>query len=157
MLPPSNPSPPDPHSSPDTPDSVRDTHEPGQRREPLNPWPEEFEDEAPGSYLLELSVGSLVATWSAVHLTAAAALAAAGCWAPVRHDSEWFVVLHALWLATPLSAFLALATILWHASNSYTRRTPRRVAFATLATLLTLALWFGCRWTGARFDLFAPG
>lgn len=132
-------------------------HAPASSRSPLhNPWPEEFIDEEPGSYLREFSVGSVLATWTAAHLVASVVLAALGWWTSVSAASEWFLLLRIVWLGIPLSALMAFATILWHTANSYSRPAPRQLAFATAATLLTLAIWFACRWQGVEHELFAP-
>ena len=134
-----------------------ETPAPASSRFPLhNPWPEEFIDEEPGSYLRECSVGSVLATWSAAQLVVTAVLAALGWWTPISAASEWFLLARVGWLSIPLSALLALATIVWQIANSYSRLAPRQLASAVGATLLTFAIWFTCRWQGAEHELFAP-
>jgi len=153
-----------PMSAPSDPTEPSDQPEsdgpPPTRSAPSAPSPakfhgDDFIDEPPGSYLAELSSGTMAASWAALTLVTLVVLTWLGSAGGVGSDSQWFALCRLLWHFVPLVAGIVLATILWHGASAYTRSTPRRTSLGLLFALLTLAGWFVVRWVFPSRDLFA--
>jgi hypothetical protein len=116
---------------------------------------DEFVDEQPGAYLLELTPDNVILVWSALNLSSTVVLGIVGWFGDLSHESEWFALTRLIWVVLPISATLVLVTALWHLASAYTRKAPGKLAFTFAATLASLLLWFGLRSWLADADLFA--
>lgn len=116
---------------------------------------DEFIDEPPGSYLAELSSGTMATSWAALTLVTFVVLTWLGSAGGVGSNSQWFALCRLFWHLVPLVAGIVLVTILWHGVSAYTRSTPRRTFLGLLLALITLAGWFVVRWVFPNRDLFA--
>ena len=99
----------------------------------------EFEDEAPGAYLVELGVRGWNVGWAVVNLAITLWIGLQA--AVVGISAEWRFLAEVAWKMLPLSGGLLVLITLWQKATTYTRNSPGKSRWTMFLSLISVVLW----------------